>query len=74
METTASARESIVRKHIESELRHEFEETIGSAVVVREPVGVIGMISDQKRGTISTVAGDTKNTGGLASGIKRSTP
>ena len=37
-------------------------------------VRVIGMISDQKRGTISTVAGDTKNTGGLASGIKRSTP
>jgi len=27
-------------------------------------VRVVGMISDQKQGTVSTVAGDTKNTGG----------
>jgi len=34
-------------------------------------VRVVGFISDQRRGTVSTVSGDVKQTGGLASGIKR---
>ena len=37
-------------------------------------VRVIGMISDQKSGTVSTVAGDSKANAGLMGGIKGGTP
>lgn len=39
-------------------------------IASKNGVRVIGMISDQRRGTSSTVSGDAKSNGGLMSGIK----
>ncbi|MEK7401632.1 MAG: biopolymer transporter ExbD [Gemmatimonadota bacterium] len=39
-------------------------------IASKNGVRVIGMISDQRRGTVSTVSGDAKSDGGLMSGIK----
>jgi len=39
-------------------------------IASKNGVRVIGMISDQRRGTVSTISGDSKSNGGLMSGIK----